>query len=116
MLRSVVLALAALLAFGHPAAAQDKPNLTVYTYDSFAAEWGPGPALKTGFEAICGCTLTYVAAEDAISAYRRVQLEGATTKADIVMGLEPELEPLRRKWLIVDQNGPDGHQSSSPLW
>jgi thiamine transport system substrate-binding protein len=88
MLRSVLLALAALLALGHPAAAQDKPNLTVYTYDSFAAEWGPGPALKTGFEATCGCTLTYVAAEDAISAFRRVQLEGATTKADIVMGLD----------------------------
>jgi thiamine transport system substrate-binding protein len=88
MLRSVLLALAALLALGHPVAAQDKPNLTVYTYDSFAAEWGPGPALKTGFEATCGCTLTYVAAEDAISAFRRVQLEGATTKADIVMGLD----------------------------
>ena len=88
MLRSVLLALAALLALGHPAAAQDKPNLTVYTYDSFAAEWGPGPALKTGFEATCGCNLTYVAAEDAISAFRRVQLEGATTKADIVMGLD----------------------------
>lgn len=88
MLRSMLLALAALLAFGHPATAQDKPNLTVYTYDSFAAEWGPGRALKTGFEATCGCTLTYVAAEDAISAFRRVQLEGATTKADIVMGLD----------------------------
>lgn len=23
-----------------------KPVLTVYTYDSFAAEWGPGPAVK----------------------------------------------------------------------
>ncbi len=24
----------------------DKPTLTVYTYDSFAAEWGPGPQIK----------------------------------------------------------------------
>lgn len=23
-----------------------KPTLTVYTYDSFAADWGPGPAVK----------------------------------------------------------------------
>lgn len=88
MLRSIALALAACLAFGHPAAAQDTPNLTVYTYDSFAAEWGPGPALKEGFEATCGCTITYVATEDAISALRRVQLEGETTKADVVVGLD----------------------------
>lgn len=88
MLRPVILAFAAFLALGHPAAAQDKPNLTVYTYDSFTAEWGPGPALKAGFEASCACTLTYVAAEDGISAFRRVQLEGPTTKADLVVGLD----------------------------
>lgn len=23
-----------------------KPVLTVYTYDSFAADWGPGPVVK----------------------------------------------------------------------
>ncbi len=23
-----------------------KPTLTVYTYDSFSADWGPGPAVK----------------------------------------------------------------------
>lgn len=23
-----------------------KPTLTVYTYDSFAADWGPGPVIK----------------------------------------------------------------------
>jgi thiamine transport system substrate-binding protein len=84
----MILALAALLAFGQPAAAQDKPTLVVYTYDSFAAEWGPGPALKAGFEATCGCEVTYVAAEDAISALRRVQFEGATSKADVVVGLD----------------------------
>ncbi len=88
MHRFALLTLAALLAFGQPAVAQDKPTLTVYTYDSFAAEWGPGPALKAGFEAICDCTLTYVAAQDAISAFRRIQLEGSTTKADVVVGLD----------------------------
>ncbi|CAI2435560.1 Thiamine-binding periplasmic protein precursor [Serratia ficaria] len=34
-----------------------KPTLTVYTYDSFAADWGPGPAVKKAFEAECGCAL-----------------------------------------------------------
>ena len=27
------------------AAAADKPVLTVYTYDSFVSDWGPGPAV-----------------------------------------------------------------------
>ena len=71
-----------------PALAQDNPTLTVYTYDAFAADWGPAPALKQGFEAQCGCTLTFVSAEDSISALRRVQLEGEATEADIVLGLD----------------------------
>ena len=29
-----------------------KPVLTVYTYDSFAADWGPGPGVKKAFEAV----------------------------------------------------------------
>ena len=73
------------------AGAQDKPTLNVYTYDSFATEWGPGPALKTGFEKQCGCTVQYTAAEDAISMLRRVQLEGATTEADVLVGLDTSI-------------------------
>ena len=73
------------------ASAQDKPTLNVYTYDSFASEWGPGPALKTGFEQQCGCTVQYTAAEDAISMLRRVQLEGETTAADVLVGLDTSI-------------------------
>ena len=74
--------------FAAPAIAQDLPKLTIYTYDGFAAEWGPGPQLKTGFEATCGCTLEWVAADSSIGTLRRVQLEGATTQADIIVGLD----------------------------
>ena len=38
-----------------------KPVLTVYTYDSFAADWGPGPVVKKAFEADCNCELKLVA-------------------------------------------------------
>lgn len=78
----------ALGALALPASAQDAPTLTVYTYDAFAADWGPAPGLKEGFEAQCGCTLDFVSAEDSISALRRVQLEGEATQADIVLGLD----------------------------
>jgi thiamine transport system substrate-binding protein len=90
-------ALAALLvAVVSPAHAKDRPILEVYTYDSFAAEWGPGPALKRGFEATCGCTVEYTTAEDAIATLRKVQLEGATTPADVVVGLDTATAPEAR--------------------
>ncbi|KFC62405.1 Thiamin ABC transporter, substrate-binding component [Devosia sp. LC5] len=89
MVKSTSVALAVLAGlFAAPAFAQDAPNLNIYTYDSFAADWGPGPALKTGFEAICGCTVTFVAADSSIGALRRVQLEGATSEADLIVGLD----------------------------
>jgi thiamine transport system substrate-binding protein len=83
-----LLACAAVLAFAAAAAAQEKPTLTVYTYDAFAADYGPGPALKAGFEQRCGCTLSFVATDSSIGALRRVQLEGPTTVADVVLGLD----------------------------
>ena len=39
------------------AIAEDKPKLTVYTYESFVSEWGPGPAVEKAFEATCECDL-----------------------------------------------------------
>jgi thiamine transport system substrate-binding protein len=83
LLAAAFLALAAL-----PAAAEEVPILRVYTYDSFAAEWGPGPAIKAGFEAECGCVVEFVTAEDAIATLRHVQLEGETTEADVIVGLD----------------------------
>jgi thiamine transport system substrate-binding protein len=71
-----------------PAVAQDTPTLTIYTYDAFVADWGPGPQLKAGFEATCGCTVNWVVADDSIGALRRVQLEGDTTPADLIVGLD----------------------------
>ncbi|MCC0024202.1 MAG: thiamine ABC transporter substrate binding subunit [Hyphomicrobiaceae bacterium] len=88
MSRIPVLTLLVALAFTTPATADEKPTLTIYTYDAFAAEWGPGPLLKQGFEAQCACTLDFVAADSSIGALRRVQLEGPATKADIVLGLD----------------------------
>ncbi len=66
-------------------------TLTVYTYDSFAAEWGPGPAIEKAFEAKCGCDLKFVALDDGVSILNRLRLEGDKTKADIVLGLDNNL-------------------------
>ncbi len=90
-----------------PAAAQDKPTLTIYTYDSFAAEWGPGPGLKSGFEAQCDCTVDFVSTDTSIGALRRVQLEGDTTDADIVLGLDTGVVAEARKTELFAEHGVD---------
>lgn len=82
----IALALAA-----SPAAAQDLPVLTIYTYDSFISEWGPGPKVEAGFEAICDCDLRFVAAGDGAELLSRLRLEGETTEADLVLGLDANL-------------------------
>ncbi|MGF1803835.1 thiamine ABC transporter substrate binding subunit [Aliivibrio sifiae] len=66
-------------------------TLTVYTYDSFAADWGPGPTIEAAFEAQCGCDLKLVALDDGVSILNRLRLEGKNAKADIVLGLDNNL-------------------------
>ncbi len=83
---AVALSLAAI-----PATAQDKPTLTVYTYDSFVSDWGPGPAIEASFEATCACDLSFVAAGDGAALLSRLKLEGARTEADIILGLDTTL-------------------------
>lgn len=73
-----------------PAAAA-KPVLTVYTYDSFSSDWGPGPAIKKAFETECGCELKYVALADGVALLNRLRMEGKNSKADIVLGLDNNL-------------------------
>jgi thiamine transport system substrate-binding protein len=77
--------------FATAAAAQEKPVLTVFTYDSFITEWGPGPAVEAAFEADCGCDLRFVGAGDGAALLARLLLEGARTEADVVLGLDTSL-------------------------
>ncbi|TIX53097.1 MAG: thiamine ABC transporter substrate-binding protein, partial [Mesorhizobium sp.] len=89
LLSHLVLATGLVSLLAGPAAAKDK--LTVYTYESFTADWGPGPAVKKEFEAECGCDLEFVSVADGVALLNRVKLEGAATKADIVLGLDTNL-------------------------
>lgn len=78
------------LSFTHLAFAE-KPTLTVYTYDSFAAQWGPGPQIKKNFEAQCDCELKLVSLGDGVALLNRLRMEGQKSKADIVLGLDNNL-------------------------
>jgi len=85
--KTVVLA----LGFCLTAAGARAETLTVYTYDSFTSEWGPGPAIETAFEGRCGCDLQWVGVDDAGLLLSRLRLEGSATKADVVLGLDTNL-------------------------
>ncbi|WP_345830481.1 thiamine ABC transporter substrate binding subunit [Erwinia sp. HDF1-3R] len=91
-----------------------KPQLTVYTYDSFSAEWGPGPAIKKAFEARCGCELKYVALEDGVSLLNRLRMEGKNSKADVVLGLDNNLLDAAQKTGLFAPAKVDTHSITLP--
>jgi thiamine transport system substrate-binding protein len=91
MTRLLALVLSLSIATIGSARAAELPVLTVYTYSSFTADWGPGPAIKKAFEAQCACKVSFVAAEDGVVLWSRVRLEGARSKADVVLGLDTNL-------------------------
>ena len=73
------------------AALAETPVLTVMAYDSFVAEWGPGPMIEKAFEEGCGCDLRFISGGDGAATLARLQLEGANSEADVVMGLDTNL-------------------------
>ena len=90
-MRSLIL-LASLLV----CAAEAAPQLTIYTYDSFASEWGPGPKIKQAFEKQCGCEIAFVPLEDGVAILNRLKLEGAHSQADLVIGMDEAMLPEAR--------------------
>ena len=82
-----------------------EPTLTVYTYDSFVAEWGPGPQIEEKFEQTCGCDLKFVAAGDGAAVLSRLLLEGQRTEADIVLGLDTNLTAVARESGLFSPHG-----------
>ncbi|MGE9550985.1 thiamine ABC transporter substrate binding subunit [Erwinia amylovora] len=91
-----------------------KPTLTVYTYDSFSADWGPGPAIKKAFEANCGCELKYVTLEDGVSLLNRVRMEGKHSKADVVLGLDNNLLDAAEKTNLFVKSNIDTSKTTVP--
>ena len=71
--------------------AKNNETLTIYTYDSFVSEWGPGPIIKEIFEKKFDKHLKFIAVDSAATLLTRVILEGSSTKADIVLGLDMNL-------------------------
>lgn len=108
-----VFMLAATLAVA--ATAQSQPVLTVYTHPSFAADWGPGPAVKEAFEARCDCRLNYTVLDSGGDILHRLRLEGESTPADVVLGLDTATMELARQTGLLAEHGQSLNNLALPI-
>tara|TARA_B100000035_G_scaffold43044_1_gene32179 strand:- start:851 stop:1849 length:999 start_codon:yes stop_codon:yes gene_type:complete len=80
-------------------------KLTVYTYDSFVSEWGPGPIVEKIFEDKYEIDLQFIAVDSAATLLNKIILEGENTKADLVLGLDMNLfNAAEKSQLFVSHN------------
>jgi thiamine transport system substrate-binding protein len=115
-LRHLLLSTLFISAAALPAArADEKPVLTVYTYNSFTSEWGPGPVLEKAFEGNCACDINWVALEDGAALLARLKLEGKNTKADVVLGLDTNLTAEAKATGLVAPHGVDLSALTLPI-
>ncbi|KGF68125.1 thiamine ABC transporter substrate-binding protein [Hoeflea sp. BAL378] len=96
-----------------PAISADK-TLTVYTYESFVAEWGPGPKIEAAFEADCGCDLKWVGVADGVALLNRLKLEGDRSEAGVVLGLDTNLVAEAKATGLFEAHGLDTAAVSVP--
>ena len=101
------LAALAMLAFTASVAGAADKTLTVYTYESFISEWGPGPKVKEAFEKTCDCTVDFVGVADGVALLTRLKLEGEGTKADLVLGLDTNLVAEAKETGLFEPHGID---------
>ncbi|MGL4490019.1 MAG: thiamine ABC transporter substrate-binding protein, partial [Rhizobiaceae bacterium] len=93
---------------------QAADTLTVYTYESFTAEWGPGPKVEAAFEKQCGCDLKFVSVADGVAILNRLKLEGDKSEADIVLGLDTNLTEEANQTGLFAPHGVDTGTVSVP--
>lgn len=96
------------------ALAQDKATLTVYTYESFVSEWGPGPKVKAAFEETCNCTVNFVGVADGVALLNRLKLEGTGSKADVALGLDTNLVAEAKQTGLFEASGVDTASARVP--
>jgi thiamine transport system substrate-binding protein len=112
-MKKILATLFTFLVLAAPAAA--KETLTIYTYDSFVSEWGPGAKIKEAFEKNCDCAIEWVAPGDGVAVLNRLKLEGANTKADVVLGLDTNLTAEALKTGLFGKHGVDVKLARTPI-
>ncbi|CDN49940.1 thiamine ABC transporter substrate binding subunit [Neorhizobium galegae] len=108
-----IFAAAAACSLSAPAEAQQK-TLTIYTYESFISDWGPGPKVKEAFEKTCACRLNFVGVADGVALLTRLKLEGKGTDADIALGVDTNLISEAKATGLFEPHGLDVSAAKVP--
>ncbi len=96
-MKNILLKIISFILIYYPFFLDAKPILTIYTHDSFIADWGPGPIIKRSFEKICKCKLKLISLNDGVMLLNRLRMEGKNSPADIVLGLDNNLIDMAKK-------------------
>ena len=100
-----LMGLAAGLGLATAALAEERPVLTVYTYDAFTSEWSAGPQVEAAFEESCGCDLEFVALDSSLGMMSRLRLEGSGSAADVILGLDSNVMAEAKAAGLVQPHG-----------
>ncbi len=71
----------------------DSKEVTIYTYDSFVSEWGPGSKIAEKFEQKTGIKANFVDCGDGVQLLSRAILEKDNVQADVILGLDNNTAP-----------------------
>lgn len=85
----------------------DDNVVVVYAYDSFTAEWGPGPELEKQFEAETGYDLQFVTFDDAPNILTQAIADGDACPADVLVGIDNFLFFQAKKAGILEAYKPE---------
>lgn len=72
-------------------AAEAQQTLTVYAYDSFTGDWGPGPIIIPQFEEKTGIKVNMVSAGSGVEMLQRAIMEKDRPVADVVVGISDDM-------------------------
>ena len=100
MMKRVMLAVLCLCLSALPAYAADEKNddtLVIYTYDSFASEWGLAPKVIPSFEKMTGIKVELISVGSSGQVLQRAMLEKDHPRADVVIGIDNNLLAKARK-------------------
>ena len=96
--------------------ANNKNTLIIYTYDSFVSDWGPGPIIKKKFEEKFDQNIEFIAIDSAATLLTKIILEGSSTKADVVLGLDMNLiDQANKSNLFIEHSIEDLNPITIPL-
>ena len=70
---------------------EKEKDLTVYSYDSFISEWGPGPVIAELFEKETGISINFFSPGDAGQTLQRLIEEKEKPIADVALGIDSNL-------------------------